>query len=319
MHPHTRAEQPLGHRILRGLLAGLFAVGLLTTHIRTLAAESATNAETRFVQVGDSRIAYRNIGPARGVPLLLLNRFRGTMDHWDPRFIDALAAERQVIMFDQPGFARSTGTPPDSLQGFAAGAAAVAQALGIRQFDLLGFSMGGTVALQALLDHPNLIRRAVIAGSGPGFVAGTPADPTVSGAEIWKVATRPVNTNEDFLFLFFEPTDTSQQAGREYLGRLTQRKDAFARHVGPEAWQAQLKSASAVQQPATTLLPRLAEVKQPVLVANGRHDIMVSTYASYAMAQQLPNATLIVYPDSGHGFLFQYPESFAAEVLRFLR
>lgn len=308
-----------GRRVLQGLLAGLVAIGLLAAHMHAWAAGSAITAETRFVTVGASRIAYRSVGAARGVPLLLLNRFRGTMDHWDPRLVDALAAERQVILFDQPGFARSTGSPPDSLRSFAASAAAVADALGVRQFDLLGFSMGGTVALQVLLDHPARVRRAVIAGSGPGFVAGMPEDPSVSGPEIWRVATKPVNVDEDFLFLFFEPTPSSQLAGRQYLDRLARRKDAFASQVGPEAWRAQLKSASEVQQPASSLLPLLAEVKQPVLVANGRHDVMVPTYASYAMAQQLPNARLVIFPDSGHGFLFQYPEAFADEVLRFLR
>lgn len=283
------------------------------------AATSATHAPTRTVRVGGDLVAYRALGPEGGVPLLLLNRFRGTMDHWDPALLAVLAAERRVLLFDQPGFARSEGTPPASVAAFAANAAAFAQALGIAALDLLGFSMGGTVALQLLLDHPALVRRAVVAGSGPGHVPGLPEDPDVGSPAVWQVATKPVNSDEDFLFLFFEPTATSQQAGRDYLARLRQRPDAFVRQVEAGAWQAQLASALALQDPAASLLPRLGAVRQPVLVANGRHDTMVATYASYAMAQALPDATLVLYPDAGHGFLFQYPERFGGDVLRFLR
>lgn len=279
----------------------------------------AAAAPTQTVQVDGQSIAYRDIGQGPGVPLLLLNRFRGTMDHWDPLLLDLLAQECRVIWFDQPGFARSEGVAPDTAAAFAHSAAAVVKALGCDSVDVLGFSMGGTVALQLLLDHPALVRRAVVAGSGPGHVPDLPADPAVSGPEIWRVATKPVNDDEDFMFLFFEPSATSQSAGRAYLARLAARADAFVAQVGPLAWQAQLASALALQEPSKSLLSRLAEVAQPVLVANGRHDTMVATYASYAMAQQLPQATLVLYPDAGHGFLFQYPEQFARDVLQFLR
>lgn len=277
------------------------------------------SAPTRGVELGGNVIAYRDIGPRTGTPLLLINRFRGTMDHWDPRLIDKIASERRVLMFDQPGFARSTGTPPDSLKLFAATAVEVATKLGIDQFDVLGFSMGGTVALQLTLDHPQRVRRAVIAGSLPGHVPGDVASNQPAGAEVWQVATKPVNSDEDFLFLFFEPSTSSQKAGREYLARLTERKDAFVKQVDAAAWQAQLKAATSVRDAQTSLLSRLKEIAQPVLVANGCHDIMAPTYASYAMAQALPNGWLKIYPDSGHGFLFQYPDEFGEDVLRFLR
>ncbi|MBP6901452.1 MAG: alpha/beta hydrolase [Burkholderiaceae bacterium] len=283
------------------------------------AAESTVAAPTQYLGIDDQRIAYRLIGAGSGVPLLLLNRFRGTMDHWDPLLIDRIASERPVLMFDQPGFARSQGTPPDSLDGFADSAARLLEALGQPQVDVLGFSMGGMVALQLALNHPQRVRRLVIAGSGPGFVPDLPPGVAPAGPEVWQVATKPVNEDADFLFLFFEDTPTSQAAGRAYLKRLHQRADAFAQQVEAGAWQAQLKSALAVGSAQTSLLPRLAGVRQPVLVANGRHDIMVPTYASYAMAQTLPDARLVIYPDSGHGFLFQYPQAFGDEVLRFLR
>lgn len=284
------------------------------------ATTSATlTAPTRTITVDGNAIAYRDIGPAGGTPLLLVNRFRGTMDHWDPALIDLIAQQRRVLMFDQPGFARSTGTPPDHLALFASTAAEVMRQLDVETFDVLGFSMGGTVALQLLLDHPRRVRRAVIAGSVPGHVPGEVPSNTQAGNEVWSVATKPANVDEDFLFLFFEPTPTSQQAGRDYLARLAGREDAFAQQVDATAWQAQLKSAFGVRDAATSLLPRLKDIPHPVLVANGRHDIMAPTYASYAMAQELPQGWLKIYPDSGHGFLFQHAEEFGGDVLRFLR
>lgn len=306
---------------MKRLLKLLCPIGWMTlaaTAATAAAASPTLDAPTQFIDVAGQRIAWRSIGTAGGPPLLLLNRFRGTMDHWDPQLLDALAVHRRVVVFDQPGFARSEGTPPDTLAGFAANAAALVQALGFDQVDVLGFSMGGTVALQFALDHPARVRRLVIAGSGPGHVPGDVPSNTPAGDATWAVATQPVNDDSDFLYLFFEPTPTSQAAGRAYLSRLTQRPDAFARQVDAAAWQGQLKSAGAIRTPETSLLPRLATLPHPTLVANGRHDIMVPTYASYAMAQALPDARLVIYPDSGHGFLFQYPADFAGEVLRFL-
>lgn len=298
---------------------------VFSSHQRALSLAAAApagrtlSAETRFVEVNGDSIAYRDIGPRHGTPLVMINRFRGTMDHWDPLLVDRIAAERRVILFDQPGFARSSGTPPDRLATFAANVVALAGALGIAQFDAFGFSMGGTVALQVLLDHPQAVRRAVVAGSVPGHVPGDLPSNQAAGQEVWSVATRPVNVDDDFMYLFFEPTATSQQAGREYLARLAGRADAFSHQVSALAWQAQLKSAMGVREASTSLLPRLKEIGHPVLVANGRHDIMAPTYASYAMAQELPNGWLKVFPDAGHGFLFQHAPEFADDVLRFLR
>lgn len=301
-------------------ILSLFAALPLCIAQPALAAEpvTATNAPTLTTAVDGATIAHRVLGPRSGVPLLLLNRFRGTMDDWDPVLIDRLATQRPVILFDQPGFARSSGRPPDSLAAFARSAVRLLDSLGHRQADVLGFSMGGTVALQLALDHPQRLRRLVVAGSGPGFVPNLPPGPPPSD-RVWPVATKPINDDADFLFLFFEDSASSQSAGRAYRDRLRQRQDAFAKLVEPTAWQAQLKSAMAVGTEATSLLPRIGGIGHPTLVANGRRDIMVPTYASYAMAQAMPDARLVVYPDSGHGFLFQYPEAFADEVLRFLR
>lgn len=270
--------------------------------------------ETRFLQVGEVRYAYRVVGLGEGPALVMLNRFRGTMDEWDPAFIDALAADRTVILFDNVGVARSSGTASPRLTGWADGAAALIRALGHERVDVFGFSFGGLVAQELAHRDPDLVRRLIIAGSGAGYVEGHNVR-----AEAVAVATRPVNVDEDFLYLFFRDTPTSQAAGRAHLARLRARDDAFQSLVSEEAWRAMLSAGADVGTPETSLLNRAPALNKPVLVANGVEDVMIPTYQSFALAQALPDARLVIYPDSGHAFMFQFPEAFAAEVDAFLR
>lgn len=274
----------------------------------------ASTVETLYVDAGAVRYAYRELGPKDGVPLLLINRLRGALDDWDPALLDLLASERRVILFDNVGMAQSSGTTPTTLPGFAEGAAAFLRALGLKQVDLLGYSFGGMVAQQLALDQPQRVRRVILAGSGPGYVENAS-----TADKVWQVAGKPVNVPEDFLYLFFKDTTTSQAAGKAYFARMAQRRNAHATPVSAESWKAQLSAAGGVSTPQTTLLNRLGTLSQPVLVANGDQDIMIPTKASWAMFTALPNAKLVIYPDSGHGFLFQYADEFGREVLQFLR
>lgn len=274
----------------------------------------ATCVETLFVEAGGVRYAYRSIGKGGGPPLVMLNRFRGTMDEWDPAFIDALAANRRVILFDNVGVARSSGAASPRLTGWADGAAAFIAALGFREVDVFGFSFGGLVAQELAYRRPDLVRRLVIAGSGAGYVEGA----NVRGEAI-TVATRPVNVDEDFLYLFFRDTATSQAAGRAHLARLRQRPDAFKAVVSEPTWRAMLSAGADVGAPETSLLRRAPGLDKPVLVANGVEDVMIPTFQSFALTQALPNARLVIYPDSGHAFMFQHAEDFAGEVHRFLQ
>jgi pimeloyl-ACP methyl ester carboxylesterase len=273
----------------------------------------AVCVDTRFVEAGGVRYAYRVVGAGDGPPLIMLNRFRGTMDEWDPAFVDALAANRAVILFDNAGVARSSGTASPRLAGWADNAATFIEALGYENVDLFGFSFGGLVAQELTHRRPELVRRLIIAGSGAGYVEGHNVR-----AEAIAVATKPVNVDADFLYLFFRDTPTSQEAGRAHLERLRQRPDAFAARVSADAWRAMLSAGSDVGTAETSLLNRAPQLRHPVLVANGVEDVMIPTYQSFALAQALPNATLVIYSDSGHAFMFQYPERFAQEVDRFL-
>lgn len=270
-------------------------------------------ADTRFVSANGARYAYRDIGPAAGIPLLLINRFRGTMDDWDPELLDLLSNARRLIIFDNIGMARSSGTTPTGLNGFAEGSLRFAQALNLDIFDILGFSIGGLFAQKLALDHPNLVRRMILAASTPGYAAGISADP-----RSLQVATKPVNGSADFLYLFFTPSVKSTTAGREYLARLALREDAHEKLVEPQSWQGQRAAAGDVSTAQTSMLNVLHKLTMPVLVANGSHDIMVPTALSFEIFKALPDAKLILYPDSGHGFLFQYPRQFANDALAFL-
>lgn len=310
----------LSLRLSYGLLSILLiGAALLATAPLALAQSGSGGCrtacvETRFVEAGGVRYAYRVIGQADGPPLVMMNRFRGTMDEWDPAFVDRLADDRTVILFDNAGVARSSGAPSPRLAGWADNTATFVGALGYREIDVLGFSLGGLMAQELVHRHPGLVRRLIIAGSGAGYVEGYNVRPQAIA-----VATKPVNTDADFLYLFFRDTPTSQAAGRAHLARLRQRDDAFAALVSADAWRAMLSAASDVGTPETSLLNRAPDLKIPVLVANGVEDAMIPTYQSFALAQALPDATLILYPDSGHAFMFQFPEAFADTVNRFLR
>lgn len=270
-------------------------------------------APTRFVNAAGVRFAYRVIGQEDGIPLIVLNGFRGAMDDWDPALIDIIATERKVVLFDGAGIGRSNGEAPSTIAGIAEIAAAFVSALGFRHIDLLGYSMGGYAAQALTLDHPKLLRRLILAATGPGYVAGAMPD-----ARIRKVATRRAYTAENVVYLLFHNSPESQAAGIEFLARLRLRRGYRLHFVNARATAAQLAAEAAIATPESSLLPRLAVIRQPTLVASGDRDRMIPPYQSYAMAEAISDAKLVIYPNSGHGFLFQYPQAFGWEVLQFL-
>lgn len=255
------------------------------------------------------RLALRHDGPAGGVPLVLLPRFRGTMDDWDPAFIAALSADRRVIRFDSAGIGRSGGQVPDTISGMAVVAAAVIRRLGLEVVDVLGWSLGGVVGQQLALDTPALVRRLIVAGSSPGGISDGPQP----HPRVPQVMTRPVNDDADFLFLFYPETETAVAAGRASLARITAQPDRGP-PVTAEAFLAQARAISAWPG----VLHRARDLRLPVLVANGAHDVMLPAYRSFVLSQQAPDAKLILYPDAGHAFLFQDIADFAAEIDLFL-
>jgi pimeloyl-ACP methyl ester carboxylesterase len=271
-------------------------------------------APTQYVETGGVRHAYRRFGKPGGTPLVFLVHFRGGMDNWDPAVTDGLAANREVILFDYAGVAGSSGEAPDTFEGFADDSAAVIRALGISQADVLGFSIGGYIAQTLTLRHPELVRRLVLVGTGPRAGEFEGQDP-----KIYEVAGQdPEITKDGYLFLFFEPTETSQRAGKDFWARRHQRTVDVDPPSSMQVAKAQAAAMGEWREQVGERWSELKTIQQPTLVVNGSHDIMVPTINSYILQQHIPGAQLIIYPDSGHGSLFQYPELFVNYVSRFL-
>src|SRR5260370_41656815 len=275
---------------------------------------AAALADGQYGEGSSSRLDYRGLGPRWGVSLILALRYRGTIDPWDPALLDVLASERDVIVFDNRGTRRSSGTAPTTIDGLADGLLEFVAALGLRQVDLLGWPMGGYVVQVATLLRPGLVRRLVVAGSGPGRVPDMPAAPE----RVSQITRKPVTDDEDVLYLFFPQTDEGRQAGLASLRRLDTRLSESHAAVAPAVVDAQR---AAISSFGTGVWDRLGELILPVLVANGGRDVMLDTraFGSYAMSQRLQNAKVILYSDAGHAFLFQHADDFGHEVLNFLR
>jgi pimeloyl-ACP methyl ester carboxylesterase len=274
-------------------------------------------APTRFVDANGIRFAYRRFGEENGVPLVLMQHFRGGMDHWDPTVTDGFARDREVVLFDNAGVASSSGETPDTIDAMADHARHLVGALGLSHFDLLGFSIGGYVAQAFTARHPDLVRRLVLVGTGPR--GGEPtADPNYRP---YATATDPDTGEgplEAFLYLFFSPSPRGQAAGRAFWERRHRRREDVDR---PSSQQTMAAQSAAVADWLRLRGERFAELRsiaQPTLVVNGSNDVMVPTINSYTLSQHIPDAQLIVYPDAGHASHFQYPELFLAHARMFL-
>jgi pimeloyl-ACP methyl ester carboxylesterase len=271
-------------------------------------------APTEFVEANGMRFAYRRFGKARGRPLVFMQHFTGTIDNWDPRLVDLLAGEREAILFDNAGIGGSNGETPNTVQAMARDALSFIDALGLEQIDLLGFSLGRMVAQQVALEHPALVRRLVLAGTGPAGGEGIDLGLAPTGSIL---ADASLSRSERQLRLFFAPSETSQSAGRAFQQRMSQRKDPEPPALR-EVAVAQSAAIKAWGEPRGERYARLKEIRQPVLVANGIEDVMIPTINSYILSRHLPNAQLILYPDAGHGAIFQHSVLFAAHVGLFL-
>jgi pimeloyl-ACP methyl ester carboxylesterase len=276
--------------------------------------DTHNTAPTRFIDAGGIKYAYRRFGASSGTPILFLQHFRGGLDNWDPQVTDGLAKDRPVILFNNAGVASSGGEPANTVSGMAKHVLTFINALGLKGVDVLGFSLGGFVAQQLALESPNLVRRVILAGTGPqggeGMDAFTP--------KVAEHATQATPTIENFLFLFFSSSNASQAAGRAFW----ERRHARADQDVPSSLAAMDAQARAIAAwgtvPKSGRHGQLRRIKQPVLVVNGQDDIMVPSVNSFILQQHMPDATLILYPDSGHGAIFQYPGLFTSHARLFL-
>jgi pimeloyl-ACP methyl ester carboxylesterase len=278
--------------------------------------DSNTTAPTQLLRGAHETYAYRRLGRGVRRPLICLQHFTGTLDNWDPAVTDPLASEREVILFDSAGVGRSTGTVPITVASMAMHALDFLDALRVISCDVLGFSLGGMVAQQIAQDRPSMVHRMILVGTAPRggddimhlekpSLARHLGDPTLKGYAVLQK-------------LFFAPTSSSQAAGGAFLERLAQRKEDLDTQSGPDVAAAQMAAFRDWEQPAGPRFADLKGVHQPTLVVNGIHDEMIPISNSYRLSENLPNAMLLAYPDSGHGSLFQFHESFTRQAAAFL-
>jgi pimeloyl-ACP methyl ester carboxylesterase len=270
------------------------------------------NAPTKFVDVGGTKRVYRQLGPDTGVPVIFLNHLAAELDRWDPRVVDGIAMRRRVIVFDNQGIGASEGTTPTSVEAMARDAIAFIRALGFTQVDLFGFSLGGFISQVIAQEAPQLVRKIILAGTGPA--GGTGID-KVTSVTIRGMVKGALTFRHPEYYLFFTETPNGRNAAREFLARLHERTANRDKGVSIPAFRAQLKAIHAWgrQRPAD-----LSRIRHPVLVANGEHDTMVPSSNSVDLARRLPNAELVLYEDAGHGGVFQYHEAFVKKALEFL-
>jgi pimeloyl-ACP methyl ester carboxylesterase len=272
-------------------------------------------APTQFVEASGIRFAYRRFGKAGTVPLVFNMHFMGTMDHWDPAVTDGFAKDREVILFDNAGVSSSSGEVPETFAQMGANAIAFIRALGLKQVDVLGFSIGGLVAQEITLQAPDLVRRLILVGTGPrsgeSMDTGTPEGKEIFGATY-------ANPDDLWLRVHFTPSHVSQAAGREFVKRFRLRSTNRDPDVSQAAALAQRAAIGRWGAKRDHAWDYLKTIKQPVLVVNGSNDVIIYTINSYILQQNLPNAQLIIYPDSAHGSLFQYPQLFVRHVSMFL-
>ena len=245
------------------------------------------------------------------MPVIFLNHLAAELDRWDPRVVDGIAARRRVIVFDNRGIGASEGSVPNSVEAMADDAIAFIRALGFGQVDLLGFSLGGFISQAIALKAPHLVRRMILAGTGPAGGVGIDKVTRLTIGDMIKAA---LTFRHPEYYLFFTGTANGRKAARVFLRRLKERTVNRDKGVSIPAFITQLKAIHAWggQAPAD-----LSQITQPVLVANGDHDRMVPTSNSIDMARRIPNAELVIYDDAGHGGIFQYHQQFVPKALAF--
>ena len=271
------------------------------------------NAPTKSVEVNGTNFVFREIGKKGGIPLVLLHHLTAVLEDWDPRVVDGLAAKHHVIVFDNRGVGGSGGSTPKTVEEMARDAVAFIGALGFSKVDLLGFSLGGFVSQVIAQQQPGLVRKIILAGTGPAGGEGIVNVAAVLQDAFGKAAATNKHPKH---FLFFTQTSSGQAAADDFLGRLKERTEDLDAAVSNETIQAQLAAIQAWGQGDATTLET---VQHPVLVANGDDDVMVPLSNSFELARRLPNAQLSIFPDAGHGGIFQHHAAFVQQALAFLR
>ncbi|MER6422902.1 alpha/beta hydrolase [Streptomyces sp. NPDC001137] len=273
---------------------------------------SYAKAPARTVSAGGVTYAYRELGPKGGIPVVFFVHLAATLDNWDPRIIDPIAKGRHVIAFDNRGVGASTGQVPDSVEAMADDAYTFVKALGYDKIDVFSFSLGGMVAQALVVKHPELVRKLVLTGTGPK--GGKDMD-KVARVTYWDILRATLTRSDPKEFLFFNRNATGKPAARAFVNRLKERTVDRDADIKTKAFQTQLK---AIKKWGRSAPDDLSSITQPTLIANGDNDRMVPSVLSEDLHRRIKGSELIIYPDSGHGGIFQYHQEFAPVAVEFL-
>ena len=273
---------------------------------------SYKDAPAKSIDSAGTTFAYRELGPKGGVPVVFFVHLAATLDNWDPRIIDPIAQRRHVIAFDNRGVGASSGDVPGSIEEMAEDAAAFIKALGFDQVDIFSFSLGGMVAQALVVRHPELVRRLILTGTGP---AGGKDMDKVAGVTYYDMLRATLTRQDPKVFLFFSRNDTGKRAAHAFVERLEERTENRDAPIKVKAFRTQLK---AIKRWSRSAPADLSKITQPTLIANGDNDRMVPSVLSEDLRRRIAGSELIIYPDSGHGGIFQFHDQFAPRALEFL-
>jgi pimeloyl-ACP methyl ester carboxylesterase len=273
---------------------------------------SYAEAPARTITADGVTYAYRELGPTGGIPVIFFVHLAANLDNWDPRIVDPIAKEHHVIAFDNRGVGASTGRVPDSVEAMADDAYTFIRALGFDKVDIFAFSLGGMVAQALVVKHPDLVRKLILTGTGP---AGGKDIDKVAGTTYHDILRATLTRSDPKEFLFFNRNATGKPAARAFVNRLKERAVDRDAPVSLRAFQMQL---GAIKRWGRSAPADLSKITQPTLIANGDNDRMVPSVLSEDMHRRIPGSELIIYPDSGHGGIFQFHETFAPVAAEFL-
>lgn len=270
------------------------------------------NVKTQSINVGGTEFFYRRLGENNwGIPIIFLNHLSATMDECDPRIMDGLASTHEIFCFDNRGVGATKGTTPQKVSEMATDAIAFIKALGYEKVDLFGFSLGGFIAQEILLREPQLVRKVILAGTGPAGGEGISSIPSITYKDVLKGY---LTFRDPKFYLFFNRNANGHKAANEYLSRLKERKENRDQKLKLKHLQHQLNAIKAWGQQAPQ---DLSVIKHPVLIVNGENDKMVPASNSRDLKNRIPNADIILYKDAGHGGIFQYHQEFLRSALKF--
>jgi len=274
---------------------------------------NALNSKIQFAESNGRKIAYRSIG--QGAPIILANRFRGTLDVWDPAFLDNLAKKHTVITFDYSGLASSTGPAGKTILDFANDIRDLAEALGYKKAIAAGWSFGGFAAQVAVTEYPELFSHAILIGTNP------PGQNEHQIEEIFfEVSRKPTYTVDDEAILFFEPTsESSKEAAQQSRDRIAQRTVDLDSRIPEELWEHFTFGVMDYVADPTNAREKLLHSKTPILVLTGDHDVCFPAENWYALTRKLPTTHLILFPQAGHGPQHQFPKLAAKYITDFIK